>query len=141
MLHSSLALHAYSLLAMLHSRLFVHACGHAFMTQKSSTRVDLPTGLHCRFIQAAEEINYAYKVLQLDGATLEATNYWQYVMKNGKDSLYRAYAVSLDLYVLFCWSQLGGLANLLTGLLVAEVSPAACVICWLHARTPSTSLP
>jgi hypothetical protein len=100
-------------------------------------------GLHCRFIQAAEEINYAYKVLQLDGASLEATNYWQYVMKNGKDSLYKAYAVSLDLYVLFCWSQLGGLANLLTGLLVTEVSCAALslskfrVSVGTHARTSS----
>ena len=55
------------------------------------------------------------------GFDLENLRWWQYVMKNGRDSLYHAYSVSLDLYVLYCWSQLGGLAGLLTGLLVAEV--------------------
>jgi hypothetical protein len=67
-------------------------------------------------------MNYAYQVLQLDGSTLEQSRYWQYVIANGKDTLYNAYASSLDLYVLFCWDQLGGLSSLLTGLLVAEVS-------------------
>lgn len=57
----------------------------------------------------------------MDGGALQATRYWQYVMQNGKNSLYKAYAVSLDLYVMFCWEQLGGLSKLLTGLLVAEV--------------------
>lgn len=59
----------------------------------------------------------------MEGDALEHTRYWQYVMQNGKDSLYKAYVVSLDLYVMFCWEQLGGLANLLTGLLIAEVRP------------------
>jgi len=74
-----------------------------------------------RFILAAQEVNYAAKVLKLVGDQMQNLRFWQYVIKNGKDTLFEAYSVSLDLYVLFCWSQLGGLSNLLTGLLVAEV--------------------
>lgn len=78
----------------------------------------------CRFIAAAQEVNYAAKVLKVGGEQMEQMRFWQYVVKNGKDTLFSGYAASLDLYVLFCWSQLGGLSGLLTGLLVAEVSPA-----------------
>lgn len=74
-----------------------------------------------RFILAAQEVNYAAKVLKLVGDQMQNLHFWQYVIKNGKDTLFEAYSVSLDLYVLFCWSQLGSLSNLLTGLLVAEV--------------------
>lgn len=82
-----------------------------------------------RYILAAKEVNYAYKVLNYDGQTLESTRSWKYVFQNGKEFLYQAYAVSLDLYVLFCWDQLGGLATLLTGLLVAEVSLGRSLMC------------
>jgi hypothetical protein len=66
------------------------------------------------------------QVLNVQGEDLEALRFWQYVVKNGKDSLYKAYSVSLDLYVLFCWGQLGGLSGLLTGLLVTEVRRVCC---------------
>jgi hypothetical protein len=74
-----------------------------------------------RFISAAKEVNYAYSTLNLDNTQMENLRFWQYVMENGKETLYKAYAVSLDLYVLFCWDQLGGLSTLLTALLIAEV--------------------
>lgn len=79
--------------------------------------------LRHRFISAATEVNYAYSSLKLDGAQMEDLRFWQYVMENGKETLYKAYAISLDLYVMFCWDQLGGLASLLTALLIAEVRP------------------
>lgn len=33
----------------------------------------------------------------------------------------QGYAVSLDMYVRYCWSLLGQLGNIITGLLIAEV--------------------
>lgn len=78
--------------------------------------------LMARYVAAAREINYAAQVLKPDGQTMEKLRFWQYVFRNGKDSLFDGYAVSTDLYVLFAWGHLGGLAKLLAGLLVAEVS-------------------
>jgi hypothetical protein len=87
----------------------------------------------CRYINAARDVNYAHSVLEMEGDALEHTRFWQYVMHNGKNALYKAYAVSLDLYVMFCWEQLGGLGSLLTGLLIAEVRGlgvrANCKLC------------
>jgi hypothetical protein len=55
------------------------------------------------------------------GAALEEQRDWTYVAENGLTSVFRGYAMSLDMYVRFCWSELGKMGSLMIGLLVAEV--------------------
>lgn len=74
----------------------------------------------CRYIYAAREMGWA-ATNGMSGDELEADVNWQYISKNGLDSLFRAYSVSLDLYIKFCWTQLGELGNLMVALLVVEV--------------------
>jgi hypothetical protein len=73
-----------------------------------------------RFIYAAREMGFV-ATHGVAGAALEEQRDWKYVAENGLTSVFRGYAMSLDMYVRFCWSELGKMGSLMIGLLVAEV--------------------
>ncbi|WIA18485.1 hypothetical protein OEZ85_009939 [Tetradesmus obliquus] len=74
-----------------------------------------------KYIYAAREVGYA-AAHGTKGAALEALRDWQYVAENGMGSVFHGYAQSLDMYVRFCWAELGKMGSLMIGLLVAEVT-------------------
>lgn len=52
---------------------------------------------------------------------LASTPYWNYVLKNGPDSIFHGYSKSQDYFVDYAWNQLGSLNYVLVALLVVEV--------------------
>ncbi|KAF6262350.1 hypothetical protein COO60DRAFT_649798 [Scenedesmus sp. NREL 46B-D3] len=84
-----------------------------------------------KYIYAAREVGFA-ATQGLAGAALEDQRNWKYVAENGMESIFKGYANSLDMYVRFCWHELGKLGSLMIGLLVAEfVAVALLVMGWV----------
>jgi hypothetical protein len=83
-----------------------------------------------RYIYAGREVGFI-STRGTKGYNLEAKRDWKYVAENGLDSIFHGYAISLDMYVRFCWSELGKMGSLMIGLLVAEVGGARVWRCTL----------
>jgi hypothetical protein len=85
-----------------------------------------------RYIYAARELSFV-ATHSLSGHDLEAQRDWKYIAENGLTSIFYGYALSLDMYVRFCWTELGKMGSLMIGLLVAEVGdrmPLVLPCCW-----------
>lgn len=88
-----------------------------YATTKLASFIATRTVICCRYLLAEKDIMFNHAALKLE---LEKTTYFQYIMNNGPDSLFKGYSWTLDVYVDYAWQQFGSLNIVLMILLALE---------------------